>query len=138
MDREDSIGLRWIADESDAERVRQAIEDGGSVASVEPWEPDADGAEEFGDSQFEPLMLIGGTVAIGWLVKQVSDVLLDWQRPGGLLIDTTGDEVVVRPTPRAPRASLVLVSATGAEVVLPEKREAALAALPGILAAMHG
>lgn len=141
MTQERTINIQWITEESDAENVRHALAAEGTVAAAEPWEPDADTLEEFGDSQLEPMMLIAGVVAAGWLLKRVSDVLLEWVRPGGMLIDATGAELVVRPAPRArPRGALVVLTKKGIQphVFLPEERDQALQELARIVGVSNG
>jgi hypothetical protein len=140
MIQERTINIQWITEESDAESVRHAMEAAGRVASAEPWEPDADTLEEFGDSQLEPMMVIAGVIAGGWLIKRVSDVLLDWIRPGGMLIDATGEELVVRPAPRARRGALVLLTQKGIQphVFLPQERDQALKELARIVGVSNG
>ena len=133
MANENALKIQWITQESEAESLRQSVENNGSLESIEPWEPDADNMDEFGDSQFEPLITIAGVVAVGWLIKKVSDVLLDWKRPGGLVVDTRNDKVTLRPAPRAPRGALVLVTAKNTRVIPPENRDVTLESLSSIL-----
>jgi hypothetical protein len=133
------MNVRWIAYEADADAISRRIGEGGSVQDRHPWEPDADTADEFGDSQFEPLiMIIGGALAAGWLLEQVSNVLLDWRRPGGLLIDARGDELIVRPAPRAERGSIVIVTTSGQQMYPPERRDEGLKTFSNILTLLGG
>jgi hypothetical protein len=107
---------------------------------VDVWEPDADTSREFGDSQLAPMLIIAGVVAAGWIVKMVSDVLLDWNRPGGMLVDATGEKVLVRDAPGAPRGAVVVLSkeSTQPQVFQPPERDNGLAALAQILGATSG
>jgi hypothetical protein len=136
MPQERTINVQWITEESDTESVRHALEAEGAMASVEPWEPDADTAEEFGDSQLEPMMIIAVAVAARLLIRTVSDVLLDWKRPDGVLIDTTGEKLLVRPDPQASRpGDLVILTKEGTQphVFRAEERDQGLKELAQIL-----
>lgn len=131
---EPRIALRWIVRESHAKELAESVEvAGGHVGGTEPWTPGPKLLDEYGDSQFEPFMIAGVVVATGWLIKRVSDVALDWKRPGGVVVDASGHEVVVREAPRAPRGAVILVDEQGARVVLDAKEDPALAPLGDLL-----
>lgn len=133
MDNQNTVAIEWVVWESDVDRLSHALREGGTLESAGQWNPDADSLDEFGDSQIEPLMVLCAAVSIGWLAQKISNLLLEWKRPDGLLIDTRGGRVKLRPAPRVKRGSLVIVEDKGTQVVPPEDRDPILEALPEIL-----
>jgi hypothetical protein len=131
----DRVAVTWVAPESQRERLRDAFTEAGiKNAKADPWDVPAELLDEYPDSQFEPFIAIGGIVAAGWLIKRISDVLLEWKRPGGIVVDTRNPEnIVIRDAPLAPRASVVLVEQGKTRVVFPpERKDDALTALESL------
>jgi len=64
----------------------------------------------------------------------MADVLSDFTRPGGQLIDARVKPVVVRPLPKTkPPGKLVILTAEGTKVFPPERRDEGLAFLNTVL-----
>jgi hypothetical protein len=133
------ISVELVAEESTASDYAAEIEKSGGKLedAIKPFAIPADLIDDYSDAQFEPLMLVAATVAVGFLIKRISDVWLDHTRPGGQVIDTRGDKIVVRVAPYLERETLVLQSKEGVTVFRPQDRDEALHLLEKVISA-HG
>ena len=113
------LEVKWIVDESEVKGIVDSIVAEGGKMSAPPssWRIPADLIDDYSDVQFEPLMMIAASMAVGFLVKKVSDVILDHKRPGGCIIDMRMEPLMIRPGPHLERGTLVVVGKDGAEVL---------------------
>jgi hypothetical protein len=120
--------VQFVTEESKASSDIAEIEkSGGRLDSpAKPFDIPADLADDYSDPQFEPLTVIVATVATGFLLKRISDLWLDQTRPGGQVVDTRGDKVVVRVAPYLKRGTLVLQSEKEVKVFQPHDKDEAL------------
>ena len=96
-----TVSVQFVTEESKAFGDIAEIEKSGGKLDfpAKPFDIPADLADDYSDPQFEPLTIIATTVATGFLLKRISDRWLDQTRPGGHVVDTRGDKVVVRVAP---------------------------------------
>jgi len=122
------IAVEWIVTESEADDVAQEITAEGGTVTKEPeaWELPAELLDDYPDPQFEPFMVIGAVVAVGFLIKRVADVYTDLTRPGGQVIDTRSGELVVRIAPQLANGTLVIVDNEGSKVFQQSDKDEAL------------
>ena len=127
----DNVNVSWVIDEIAAKVVRSEIEEAGGTIESEPipFTPPPEEVEDYHDAQFAPLVVIASVVAVGFLLKRISDVWLDHKRPGGLIVDARSNKLVVRPAPHIPRESLLVIDSTGSKVYTPDRKDDALSAL---------
>jgi hypothetical protein len=128
--------VEWVVAESESATLVEALGDADiEVVEAQPWTPPAELLDEYPDAQFEPFTLVAAVVATGWLIRRISDVLLDWKRPGGMLFDTRNSEkLIAREVPLAPRGSTIIIGKDGdAAVYEPDRRDDALSALTQML-----
>jgi hypothetical protein len=133
------ICVEFVTEESTAsDYVTEIEKSGGKLEdAVKPFNIPADLIDDYSDAQFEPLILVAAAVAVGFLIKRISDVWLDHTRPGGQVIDTQGNKIVVRVAPYLERGMLVLQSKEGVKVFRPQDRDEALPLLEKVILA-HG
>jgi hypothetical protein len=131
------ISVDFVTEESTADDYVAEIEKSGGKldGEVEPFQTPPDLLDDYSDAQFEPLTVVAASVAVGFLVKRISDVWRDHTQPGGQVIDTRGDKIVVRVAPHLQRGTLVLQSAEGVKVFAPQDRDAALPLLEKVILA---
>jgi hypothetical protein len=133
MSHQKTIEIAWVVWEADAERLAGKLTAGGSVQPVQSWEPPPDKVEIFGDSQLDPLTIIAATISIGWLVGEIWNLLDDWRKPEGLVIDAREKPPLFYPDPRMGRGTLVIIPSTGGiQVFGPRERDRGLKTLQGI------
>lgn len=136
---EHPVTVEFVTEESTADLYISGIKDSGGKlhGDAEPFNIPADLIDDYSDAQFEPLMLVAAAVAIGFIIKRVSDVWLDHTRPGGQVIDTRGDSVVIRVAPYLERGTLVLQTNEGVEVFHPQNHDETIPLLKEVILA-HG
>jgi len=119
------VDFELIVEEGDLAEATEEIERmGGEIRSpATPYEPDPDELDDLGDSQFDPLMLIPATLALGYLVKTISGVWLDHAKGGGQLVDARSSPVKLKRLPYVDRGKLVVVTDDGVETYGPEQRD---------------
>ena len=137
MNQHDVISANFVMEESSVSDYVTAVDkSGGKLAGPPgPYTIPAELLDDYSDAQFEPLMVVAATVAVGFLVKRISDVWLDHKRPGGQVVDTRGGQTVIRVAPYLERGTLVLQSDRGVQVFRPEKHDEALPVLGKLLSA---
>lgn len=130
-DEHDVIRVNWVVAETAVpETVSTIQESGGAVVrDPSPFVPPPDEHEDYDDAQFDPLLIIPSAVAIGYLVKRISDVWLDHKRPVGQIVDARGPELVIRPGPLLPRGTLLVMTDAGSEVYQLQNKDDALLTL---------
>jgi hypothetical protein len=133
-----TVAVDFVVGESEAGSLSAAVAAGGGRldGAPRPWDVPADLLDDYSDPQFEPLVLVAATVAVGFLVKRISDVYLDHARPG-CVVDTRAGKVVVRAAPYLKRGTVVLQSEEGVQVFQPDDRDDALPVIAKLIAA-HG
>jgi len=132
-----NVSVEFVTRESDVLSCLSAVENSGGTVQErgKVWDVPADLLDDYGDAQFEPMMVVAATVSIGFLVKRISDVWLDHKRGGGQVIDTRGKTVSVRYAPYLDRGKMVLVSDEGSVVYDSKNRDEALDILKKIATA---
>lgn len=133
------ISVEFVTEESITSDYLSEIEKSGGQLedTVKPFNIPADLIDDYSDAQFEPLMLVAAVVAVGFLIKRISDVWLDHTRPGGQVINTQGKKIMVRVAPYLKRGTLVLQSSEGVKVFQPQDRDEVLPLLEKVILA-HG
>ena len=128
------VPVQFVTEEKNAPDYVAAIEkSGGKLGEpVKPWPIPPDLLDDYSDAQFEPLMMVSAAVAIGFLVKRISDVWLDHTRPGQV-IDTRGKTIVVRVAPGLKHGDIVLQSEEGVQVFRSEHHDEAIPLLEKVL-----
>ncbi len=130
------LTVELVTEESRARESLAAIEaSGGTVhGAARPWDVPADLIEDYSDAQFEPLTIVAAAVSAAFLIKRISDVWLDHNRPGGQVVDARRGKLVVRVAPHLERGTLVVLTDQGKEVYSPDRSDAAAAVLEKLFA----
>ncbi len=125
------VCISWVVPEAALPTVTSEIEEshGEIVKDPKPFVPPFDEEEDYEDPQFAPLLVIASVIAIGFLIKRISDILLDHKRPGGLIVDARGDEMVIRPALHVPRESVLVITKFGSKMYMADKKDEAFAVL---------
>ena len=132
------VSVEFVTEEANTtDLIAELEKSGGQLEDQKPWAIPADLIDDYADAQFEPFILVSAAVALGFLVKRISDVWLDHTRPGGQVIDTRGETIVVHVAPYLKRGTLVLQSDDGVEVFQMEDRDEAIPVLEKAVSA-HG
>lgn len=139
MQPDQTVAVEWIVAESDASDYVQAIEQNGGAVTQPPeaWEMPPELLDEYPDPQFEPFMMIGAVVAIGFLIKRIADVYTDLKHPGGQVVDVRAGGLAVRVAPQLKPGTLVIVSDEGPKVFQTNEKDEALALLGQLIPAGH-
>jgi len=127
----DRVRVSWVVAETAVPAAISEIEesDGAVKSEPVPFVPPPDEVEDYHDAQFDPLLVIASVVAVGFLLKRISDIWLDHKRPGGLIVDARGNELVIRPAPQIPRDSLLVLTTTESKMYTPDRKDDALSTL---------
>jgi hypothetical protein len=139
MQPDQTVAVEWIVEESAASDYVQAIEqNGGEITqSPEAWVIPPELLDEYPDPQFEPFMMIGAVVAVGFLIKRVADVYTDLTHPGGQIVDCREGGLAVRVAPQLKPGTLVIVSDEGPKVFQTNEQDEALTLLGQLVTADH-
>ncbi|MEX3644724.1 hypothetical protein [Mycolicibacterium porcinum] len=110
------IEFQWAVPISQVGVIKQELDDASAKINpyTEDFEPPADEAIDYAASSFEPLTIIAGTIAIGYLIGKVSQIVLD-ARHGGAIVDARGPTLQIRSNPSVPRGTIVVVSSDKVE-----------------------
>ena len=133
-DAEIEFGL--VVAESDVAAESRAIEHaGGKVRGhATKYEPEPDELDDLADSQFDPFLLIPASLALGYLIKNISSVWLDHKRAGGQLVDALKHPVQIRRMPYVDRGKLVIITKEGVKVFSAKERIEGEKVLASVLA----
>ncbi len=133
------VSVEFVTEESVVPDYLSEIEQGGwqLEGQAEPYDIPADLLDDYGDAQFEPLMVIAAAVSIGFLLKRISDMWMDHTRLGGQVVDVRGEKIICRWAPYLDRGKLVLVTEEGARVFEKQDHDEALRVLQE-MAVGHG
>lgn len=136
MSEDVSIKVELVLAEGEVVNEQKSIEEaGGQITSVaSQYEPEPDELDDLGDSQFDPFVLISASLALGYLVKAISDVWQDHQRPGGQIVDASRRPVRVKRMPYVERGKLVIITKEGTQVLSTKERAAGEKLLAELLA----
>lgn len=139
MQPDQNVAVEWIVAESTSSDYVQTIEQNGGEITQPPeaWVIPPELLDEYPDPQFEPFMVIGAVVAIGFLIKRIADVYTDLKHPGGQVVDVRAGGLAVRVAPQLKPGTLVLISDEGPKVFQVNEKDEALAALGQLVAAGH-
>jgi hypothetical protein len=125
-----NVPVEWILGETEArEAVKQLTSEGIDRVSTEPYRPNADEIDDYGDSAFEPLTLLTFVIAAGIAGTLGTALFNRVKHPGGLIVDTRSGKLRIRPDPRLAQGLCVVVSDTGVEQIKGEALEAKLLTL---------
>ncbi|MHA7191939.1 hypothetical protein ACX80N_16765 [Arthrobacter sp. MDT2-16] len=115
---EDVIPFRWLTAESLVPYTSRALIEAGAELqsdSPEPMPDEIDSNED--DAGFEPMILIAGAAAVALLARTVARIIQD-HRHGGVVIDLRDGDLTVRERVRGVDAgTVVVVDASGAQMI---------------------
>jgi hypothetical protein len=109
-----AVSFTWAVPKSQvtgvADSLRQA--EAKLEPELQPFTPPKDEARDYIDAAFEPLLIIAGAVALGYLIDKVTTAVKD-VRHGGAVVDVRQGRVDVRANPALPAKTLLVVDDTG-------------------------
>src|SRR4051794_31971977 len=96
MSHQDAVSFDWAVGESNLEALRRDLLDAGAELhqTAYPFQPPAELAEEYRHPAFEPMLVLAGALAVGFLADRVIRCLKLLKR-GGLIIDARQDKLVI-------------------------------------------
>lgn len=127
-----NISVQFVIEESSAAALVSDIKTtGGNLdADPVPFDVPPELIDDYGDAQFEPFLIVAAAVSIGFLIKRISDVILDHKMKGGYIVDARNHKLIVRRAPYLnPRGSIVLLTNKNEQFFQPEDKDQALEAL---------
>jgi len=130
------IQFEWILPESQQHAQVIAIEvAGGAVEeSGSAYYPTASEMSDYAAAGFEPLTIIIGAASAVFVGQALAKMWRDRGVKGGIVIDTTGPKLRIRPVPTMPGGRLVIVESGGTKVVDKQDVNEGSALLSDILA----
>jgi hypothetical protein len=133
---EGMIHFEWILPESQKDAQITAIEvAGGTVEeSGSAYCPTADEMRDYSAARFEPLTLITAAASSVFIGQTVMKMWRDRRVQGGLIIDTRGEKLRIRPVPTMPSGRLIIVVSSGTKIVDKEEANVGAVLLTDILA----
>lgn len=125
------IVVQFVLEESRKDALLAEVDKSGGQSQAKPFPyvvpPEL--IDKYGDSNFDPFLVIPVAVSLGFLIKRISDVCLDHLRPGGQVIDLRDHPPIARFAPYLKRGSLVVITLQGERVYAPEEKDQALDSL---------
>ena len=123
--------MSLVVDEANlSEAIATIDSSGGTISSQpKPYDVPVDEIDDYGDAQFEPLMIIAATLSLAAITKVLSDTWLDHTRPGGQVLDARTIPPTLRPAPFIGRGELVIVTDDGASVYEPHQKNEGIDAI---------
>ena len=133
---EEIIQFEWILPESQQGTLVIAIETaGGKVEeSGSAYYPTANEMSDYAAAGFEPFTMIVGAASAVFVCEALAKMWRDRGVKGGIVIDTTGPKLRIRPIPTMPNGRIVIVESDGTKVVDKQDVNAGSALLSDILA----
>jgi hypothetical protein len=130
------VEFEWVVPESQRDAQVTAIEVAGGIVedSGETYQPTSEEAADYLAAGLEPLTMI---VAAGSVVFVAEALMKMWRNrhaQGGMVVDTRGGKLRVRPVPSLPSGRLVIVDAAGTRVVDREEENAGRQLLSDVVA----
>jgi len=137
---EEMIELEWVVPESQRDARVTAIEvAGGTVEdSGTVFQPTGEEAGDYTTAGFEPLTMIVAVSSVVFVAQSLTKLWRDRHVQGGLVLDTRGDKLRIRPVPNLPTGRLVVVEDSGTTVVDHEDESTGRALLADALARFGG
>jgi len=115
MSEDQLVHFKWIAFASEAPALQTALADGGAnLEPPTPYKPSGEELDEFAHAGFEPLTLLAGAVAIGFLIDRAVIAIKDLKH-GGLVVEQTADGLKLHETSALPRGVALFVGPNGTE-----------------------
>ncbi|MHA1193439.1 MAG: hypothetical protein ACTSP9_14310 [Promethearchaeota archaeon] len=136
------IQFRWIVNENSISEFVSIFENKGIqvVDDKEPFTPrddvDVKLLRHFGDSAFEPLVIITIALSIGALITVISERILEHKYPGGEVIDIRNGKLKRISVPTLEHGSLYIITEEGTKEFYPKNRKKGLKFLQKSLEAM--
>lgn len=115
---ENQIGFEWGAPRSLIPQLRDDLASSGARLEDDskPFKPPADEEADYAAAAFEPLLLIAGAIAIGYLADKIVTAVRN-ARHGGAVIDVRQNQVAIHANPAVPPGTLVVVNASGVQAI---------------------
>jgi hypothetical protein len=133
---EQMIEFEWIVPESQRDSRVAAIEvSGGTVeSSGDTYQPTSEEVGDYLTAGFEPLTMIVAVGSVVFVAQALTKMWRDRHVTGGVVIDTRGGKLRVRPVDGLPPGRLVVVAKTGTKIFDKEEENAGKALLSDVLA----
>jgi hypothetical protein len=134
------ISFELIVPESQRDAQVRAIEvAGGTVEdSGGIYTPVGDEARDYPEARFEPLTMIVAVGAAVFVLQAVVKMWRDRHVQGGIVVDTRGDSLRIRPVSTLPTGRLVLVESSGTRIFDKDEENAGKALLSDVLSRLPG
>jgi hypothetical protein len=129
------IEFEWIVPESEKDALVTAIEVAGGTVddSGSVYRPTGDEEGDYLAAGFEPLTMIVAAASVVFVVQAVMKLWRDRRAQGGVIVDTRGDKLRIRPVPTLPSV-LVVVDTAGTKIVDKQDENVGKDLLLGVLA----
>lgn len=113
MDGEPVVSFELILPTSELEVQHTALQSGGAeTADPVEYKPTPEELDEYSHAAFEPMLLLAGAVALGFLVERIVDAVKN-ARHGGLIIDRTGESIRIIESSALRRGTMLVLGPKG-------------------------
>src|SRR2546423_333205 len=109
----DKVMFEWAVPLSQAEALRHDLfMGGGELGPNRDFVPPVDEQDDYTVAAFEPLTMIVGAIAVGYLVEKLTAVVRN-AKHGGAIVDVRSGRVEIRSNPSIPGGTILVVSDQG-------------------------
>ncbi len=121
VDADQVVEFSWLVRKGEEGEIRATLSEKEANLEQEtrPFTPPDDQKAEYVDAAFEPLVVLVGAVALGYLA-QVTMKLIKDAKHGGLIIDTRGEVLEIREHPALDQGTVLTVGKDGNNKLLLE------------------
>lgn len=132
------IYLEWVVDEGMAKKAAATVKQNGGRLLTEsvPFEPNEEELDDYGDANFEPLMVLTCALSLAALLPFIVHAINDLRFPGGDFFDLRKGRCRWRPLPSTEKGTIVIQNDDGIVRYSPARRADALKVLGGTFEAL--
>jgi hypothetical protein len=113
IDKDAAITVSFVLPSNDESKLLLlAKQNGATFSKSVPFTPSSEEAESYPDPGFAPLVVIVGTLVVGYIAK-ISYGLWEDYNYGGLIVDASKNPIEIREHPALERGHVVVIKADG-------------------------
>ena len=112
---DDMVPFKWALRQSDIDRTVSELRDKAHLEGrIEPFRPSPEEIDDYTHSNFDPMMMLTGAIAVAFLIERIVALVRDGNH-GGVIIDARGRELNIREHPALSARTVVVVTPTGVQ-----------------------
>jgi hypothetical protein len=114
MNDQSKVTIEWVCSEGIASAFATRVgNDGGKVTGTTPFVPEPEEADLYSDAQFDPLVIVGGILASGMVLRYIRELILDLTGREIAVVDLSGQTLQVRVIPIGKASQIIVKAADG-------------------------